>query len=116
MKNLLKITIEKNCHFTRAGLQDEVIDQIHPNSLSYAQSKQMLKQLFANYQLDVSLKEFKYMGKDKIYAYAKVQQKTLKISGPEFKNNITEQLIVFKQDGDDWKIWTTAILNIKYLE
>jgi len=56
------------------------------------------------------------MGKDKTYAYARVQQQSTKVSGPEFKNNITDQLIVFRKDGHEWKIWTTAILNIKYLD
>lgn len=51
-----------------------------------------------------------------IWAKIKLMHKSMKVSGPEFKNNITDQLMVFKQDGDDWKIWTTAILNIEYID
>ncbi len=100
----------------QVGVQENVLATIHPKSLSYAQTEQMLKQLFDVYQLQVGLNAFKYMGKDKTYAYARVQQQTNKISGHEFKNNITDQLIIFKLDGEDWKIWTTTILNIKFLD
>jgi len=116
IKDTLKTIVEKNCQFTQARKKDEVIALIHPDSLSYTQTKQMVEQLFSSYHLSVLVIVFKFMGKDKTYAYARVQQEIKKISGPEFKDNITDQLIVFKQDGDEWKIWTTAVLNIKYID
>ena len=115
MHSQLKQLFEKNCHFTQLGLVEEVMDTIHTQSLTYTQTQKALENLFTHYQLKVEPVAFKYMGKDKTYAYARVQQQVTKVSGPEFKNNKVDQLMVFKQDGEHWKIWTIAILNIRYL-
>jgi len=112
----VKDVFQKNSHYTQTGIVDELMTTIHPSSLAYANTKQLMEQLLTTYQLNVESKKYEYIGKDKSYAYARVQQQISKISGPEYKNSITDQLMVFKQDGNEWKIWTTAILNIKYLD
>ena len=56
------------------------------------------------------------MGNDKAYAYARGVQESEITSDPKFKDNITDQLVVFKQDSEERKVWTTAILSIKYLD
>jgi len=116
MKLETRNIIQKNCQFTHSSNVEGVLTTIHPNSELYSHTKNELESLFDAYQLGVSLTGFRYMGKDKNYAYVRAQQKTERVAGPEFKDSIIDQMIVFKQDGDDWKIWTTAILNIKYID
>ncbi len=42
MKDLFKDVFERNCHFTQAGILDEIMNIIHSLSLSYKQSKTSL--------------------------------------------------------------------------
>ncbi|MGO2509551.1 MAG: hypothetical protein ACTH6Y_11200 [Vibrio hibernica] len=42
--------------------------------------------------------------------------RTTKVSGPTFHNNKLEALIVFKQEGETWKIWSQANMQIQYLD
>ncbi len=112
----IKQVFFQNAHFTQIGVVDEIMKTIHQSSPSYSQTMQIMGQLLENYQLNVEVVKFKCLSKDESYVYARAQQKVTKVSGPEFKENITDQLLIFKKDGDDWKIWTTAILSIKYLD
>ncbi len=116
MKDLLKDVFERNCHFAQAGILDEIMNTIHPLSLSYKQNKTSLEQLIENYQITVEARAFDFVNEDREYAYARTQQKIKKVAGPELKDHILEQLIVFKQDDNEWKIWSSAILNIEYLD
>lgn len=79
-----------------------------------AATKPALKQLFTRYDLAYKLLDFKYIGEDGEYAYAKIKQHTSKISGPAFNNNTLEALMVFKLENQQWKLWTQANLSITY--
>ena len=116
MNNTLNEVFNRNCHFTQCGMIDDVMETIHPQSLSYEQSRLLLEQLANNYQLEVVPRNFNYIGKDDEFAYAKAIQEVTKISGPAFKDSKTTQLVVFKKDKDDWRIWAISILNIEYLD
>ena len=116
MKEQIRAIIENSCLFTQNSDLSGILSTIHQKSEIYSVTKVELDSLFDTYKLGVEFCGFRYMGKDKTCSYARVQQKTKNISGPDFTSNIVDQLLVFKQDRDDWKIWTMIILNIKYLE
>ena len=116
IKERLEELYSEHCFQTKIGNAEYVLRTFHKRSPGYEQSVKLLENLFSNFKLDVESVAFRYMGKDNTYAYARARQKVIKVSGPELRSSVSDQLIVFKQDGNDWKIWTTAILNIKYLD
>lgn len=91
------------------------LGDIHSQSPAYLPTQQMLKQLFPAYDLQYELISYKFIGEDDEFAYAKVKQRTKKISGPAFQNNEIEVLMVFKQEHGIWKLWTQANLLISYI-
>ncbi|EAW30192.1 hypothetical protein GP2143_01575 [marine gamma proteobacterium HTCC2143] len=92
-----------------------VMGDMHSQSPAYLPTQQMLQQLFPAYDLKYELISYKFVGEDDEYAYAKVKQRTKKISGPAFQNNEIEVLMVFKQENGIWKLWTQANLLISYI-
>ena len=92
-----------------------VMGDIHSQSPAYLQTQQMLQQLFPAYDLKYELINYKFVGEDSEYAYAKVKQRTIKISGPAFQNNELEVLMIFKQENGHWKLWTQANLSASYI-
>ena len=114
-QDTIKEIFEANCFHTQIGNVDGVLETIHTKSPSYAQSKQVLDNLFAAYKLNVEMVSFNLIAEDDDFAYVRAQQKVTKVSGPEFKDNVTEQLMAFKLEEGVWKIWTTAILSISPL-
>lgn len=111
----LKNAVLDNFKHTKNENFDAVMGDIHTQSPAYLQTQQILQQLFPAYDLQYELVSYKFIGEDNEYAYAKVKQKTQKISGPAFQNNEIEMLMVFKQEDGVWKIWTQANLSISYI-
>ncbi|RKY36610.1 MAG: hypothetical protein DRP78_03190 [Candidatus Omnitrophota bacterium] len=102
-----------------AGLEKNNIEQsmktIHTQSPAYLQTKMMVEQLVDDFSLKYELAFFKYITTDDGYALARVKQKTTKIKGPAFKDNLVDAIYVFTKEGNTWKIWTQAIIAIEYL-
>ena len=92
-----------------------VMGDMHSQSPAYLPTQQMLQQLFPAYDLNYELLEYTFVGEDGEYAYAKVKQSTIKVSGPAFQNNKVEALQVFKEENGTWKLWTQANLSVSYL-
>lgn len=113
----LKATIESNIN----GMNDENIDAsleaVHTQSPFYDQMQVMLSEIAKVYDLESSLVSFEYLGMDKAKSKAVVlvRQKTVKLSGPDFRDNIVDTMTVFKKDGDVWKIWQSLTLDVEYL-
>jgi ketosteroid isomerase-like protein len=87
---------------------------LHPDSLNYQPTLDMVEQLFDIYDLQYRLVDFSFVAEDYMYAYARVVAETRKISGPAFNNNRMESLWVFRQHNGEWKIWSNAILDIAW--
>ncbi|VAW88068.1 hypothetical protein MNBD_GAMMA16-2017 [hydrothermal vent metagenome] len=95
---------------------DDVMKTIHPESPAAMHIKTGLEQIFPVFDLNVSLVEFSFVGLDNNYAMARVKQKMEKVSGPaSFKSHVNEQLLVFKQEAREWKIWQAVMLDVEYL-
>jgi tRNA U34 5-carboxymethylaminomethyl modifying GTPase MnmE/TrmE len=92
---------------------DAVMEDMH--SQACQQTQQMLQQFYLDYDLKYELLNYKFVGEDNEYAYAKVKQLTTRISGPEFKNNETEMLVIFKQENGLWKEWAHALLSTTHI-
>jgi len=111
----VKSVILENFEHTKNEDFEAVMGDVHSQSPAYLQTQQILQQLFPVYDLQYELVSYTFIGEDNEYAYAKVKQRTKKISGPAFQDNEVEVLMIFKKENDAWKLWTQANLAIEYL-
>jgi len=95
---------------------EKVMNTVHSQSPGYIQTKELSKQIFPYYDLKYQLLSFNFIATDGDYALARGKQKTVKIEGPAFQNNIVDLIYVFKQENGQWKFWSQAILETKFVE
>jgi len=78
--------------------------------------KTQMEQMFPVFDLNTTLEEFSLVGVDGDYAIVRVKQKIERVSGPaSLKSHINEQVLVFKQEQGEWKIWQAAMLDMDFL-
>jgi hypothetical protein len=82
-----------------------ILRLMHKESFAYRQTQQIFLKLFAAFELQATLVDAVFVARDDDYAYVRLQLRTEKIAGPDFKNNITEFLVVFRLIDNVWKIW-----------
>jgi len=103
-----------------AGMNDkdayEVLDSVHSQSPYHEQMQMMLEEINKLYTLKSELLSFEYMGQAGEYATALVKQKTEKVDGPDFRDNIVTTMTVFRKDGEAWKIWQSLTMDVEYLD
>ncbi len=104
------LTALKNEDMTR------MMDTIHTQSLSYLTTKQQMAPLMENYELGYELLSFNFIGLSGDYAIGRTKQRTVKISGPAFRNNEIDMIQIFKKENGKWKFWSQAILYIRYID
>lgn len=92
-----------------------VLETIHTQSPAYIPTKDVSNQIFPDYDLKYEMVSFKYLMTDDEFALARVVQKTEKVSGPAFRNNVLDLIVVFKQEDNKWKLWSQVILGLEYL-
>ncbi len=92
-----------------------VMETIHTLSPQYLLVKEAGTTIFPTYDLKYELLTFKYLVTDGEYALARGMQKTSKISGPAFRNNIIEVIFIFKQEEGKWKLWNQAVLALEFV-
>ena len=69
--------------------------------------------VFAALDLNYTMTGFHFIGRDDTYAVARVKIRTSKRAGNiEFQDNTADFMITFRQDGNDWKVWSQNILEI----
>ena len=115
MTAALRKVYEANLRATQAENTAAILATVHPKSPSRALVSRALSQLFARYDLRYQMLSFTYVGRDEDYAVARVKQKTTKVAGPAFRDNVLDCLQIFRKDGDGWKLWTSANLEITYV-
>ena len=102
------------------ALQNEdmvlMMDTIHTQSLSYLTTRQQIIPLMKNYDLSYELLSFDFIGLSGNYAIGRTKERTIKISGPAFRNNEIDMIQIFKKEDDRWKFWSQAVLYIRYID
>lgn len=114
----LKAVIQTNIDGMNSENVQASLDAVHSQSPFYEQMQVMLEEVAKVYDLESTLEDYQYVGMDanKEKAVVLVKQKTAKIDGPEFRDNIVEMMTVFKKDGEYWKIWQSLTLDVEYLD
>jgi len=95
---------------------DDVMKTMHTDSPVTMHIKTQLEQVFPVFDVNTTLLEFSFVGLDGEFAITRAKQKIEKISGPaQLKSHTSDQIIVFKQENGQWKIWQMAMLDMNYL-
>ena len=112
----IKSTVLENIRSTQAEDVDAMMKTIHSRSPMYETTKKQVAQIFGrDLNLNYKLISFKYIATDGDYALGRVQQRTTVVGGPKFRNNEIDMIVAFRKEGDMWKFWSQAILEIKLL-
>jgi len=111
-----KEVIRKNLQALQAEDVDAAMATVHPKSPIFAQTRAVTARLVAAYDLKYELLSVSYFGQDKDYLAVRVKQKTTKVKGPAFRDNVVDVVDFLRKDGGKWKLWQTAVLQIKYLD
>ncbi len=92
-----------------------ILPTIHTLSPSYQTTKQVANKIFSTYDLKYELVNFRYLLTDGDYALARILQKTSKVSGPAFRDNLLDIIVVFKQEKGQWKLWSQIVLKLEFI-
>ncbi len=111
----VRATLYKNLKSLQIEDMDMMMTTIHTQSPFYQSTRQAVEPLLKQYKLKYEFISEKFIGYDGDLAYIRVVQKTSKISGPEFNDNIIDMVQGYRKENNTWKIWAQFIVDIKYL-
>jgi len=93
-----------------------VMTTVHPKSPNYAATEAMAKQIFDRYDLNYKIENIKVLEENDKEAKVEFTQVTTKIKGTDFKNNKATGIHTLKKDGDSWKVYSTEMVNVEFLD
>jgi hypothetical protein len=113
--NMPEFVIEANAKYMNEENFDKVMNTIYKDGPSYQTSEMLIKKLFEVYDLNYKIVNMKVIEENNSEAKVEFAQITTKISGPEFKDNRSTGIHLLKKEGDSWKIYSTQITDIQYI-
>lgn len=112
----IKSTVLENLRSTQAEDVEAMMKTIHSDSPLYQQTKDQITKIFGKgLNLKYELLTFRYIATDGDYALARIRQRTTGAGGPNFRNNEIDMIGAFRKEGETWKFWNQAILEVKFL-
>lgn len=116
-KRAIVATLERNIQATESEDIDAAIAEVHPNSPGRAKTLRQMKSIAKTYELDYELVETEVLRHNETEAKVRFVQVTTKKSGPSFRDNRLRGIHTLrKTDEGEWKIWSTEILDITWLD
>ena len=94
---------------------DKVMKTVHSASPGFQATKEFSSKIFPAFEIKYEMMSFKFIATEGDYALGRVKQKTSKVSGPEFSDNIIDAIVIFKQENGVWKLWSQATLTVEYI-
>ncbi|MFO5526504.1 MAG: protein kinase domain-containing protein [Cuspidothrix sp.] len=88
------------------------IDEATPD---YEATRNMTQKLFNTYDLKIEINTFEVIEISNNYAKVRITQTTTKIAGPAFRDNILLATNTLRKSNGQWKIISTTVDDIKYL-
>ncbi|MEK6452865.1 hypothetical protein [Caldifermentibacillus hisashii] len=83
--------LDKNLETMQAGDIEGYMKTIHDESPSYESTKQLMEQLASQYTFDIEISDVEVVEKSADEAKVAFTQRTMKVKGPEYKNNCVWQ-------------------------
>lgn len=115
LPTILRNTLDKQIRAMGAEDLEKAMSVIHTKSPVYSGTRRGTEQIFTKYDLRYKLLSFTYIGRDKDYAVVRARQKTSKVAGPAFRDNIIDMMHIFRKEGRTWKVWQSTILEVEFL-
>lgn len=107
--------IKANTAYMNEEDLEGVMTTVHPKSLSYPATETMAKQIFERYDLNYKIENIKVLEQNDKEAKVEFTQVTTKIKGKDFKNNKATGIHTLRKDGDSWKVYSTEMTNVEFL-
>jgi hypothetical protein len=84
---------------------------IHTRSPDYETMRAAMTEQFGALGVKAELLDFRTLGHDDEFVVARTRLKLVGAPGDDFQNNVTDNLVLFHQEGGVWKLWSDEILG-----
>ena len=114
----LKCALRDNLNGMVEEDMEQTLSVIHPGSPVFKPNKKLTEQVFKQFDLDYELVSAHLVGWDDDYAVLRAVQIT-RARGKQafpFRDNESDAIHVFRKHGKKWKLWQSALLEVKYLD
>ncbi len=108
--------IKANAAFMNEEDLEAVMTTVHSKSPNYPATEIMAKQIFERYDLNYKIENIKVLEQNDKEAKVEFTQITTKIKGKDFKNNKTTGIHTLRKEGDSWKVYSTEMTNVEFLD
>ncbi len=108
--------IKKNIKTAQEENLEGNLETIDSNSPSNERTKELLEYMFNTYDLNYEVKDFNLLEVADDMAKIRYTQTTTKVSGPEFRDNKVDIVTILKKTDLGWKIYSSKINSIEYLD
>lgn len=107
--------INANAEYLTKEDFDASMSTVHPASPTYEATANMIKQIFERYDLEYKIENIKVLEQSDDEAKVEFTQVTKKIKGPDFKDNRITGIHTLKKDGGSWKVYSTEMVKVDFL-
>ncbi len=108
--------IKANVAYMNEEDLEGVMTTVHPKSPSYSATEAMAKQIFDRYDLNFKIDNIKVLEQNVKEVKVEFTQVTTKLKGTDFKNNKATGIHTLRKDGDSWKVYSTEMVNVEFLD
>ena len=107
--------IKANAAYMNEEDLEAVMTTVHPKSPSYPATETMANQIFERFDLNYKIENIKVLEQNNKEAKVEFTQVTTKIKGKDFKNNKATGVHTLRKDGNSWKVYSTEMTNVEFL-
>ncbi len=111
---LLRVTQDHLSAYDREDVE-ATLKTVHKSSPQYDTTQKLLAAQFPEQDVDVELVEFRYIGHDDEFAYARIKTKYV-AEGDEFADNVIDALFLFHHENGAWKFWSQHIIGVEMMD
>ncbi|MBG6132577.1 hypothetical protein IWQ47_003802 [Aquimarina sp. EL_43] len=94
---------------------DTIFDLHHPDNVLFNAGKEQLRTVLSSYTLEANFEDIKILQEDKNVSVVRLSQKTKKVEGPDFKDNIIDMVMILKSHNDNFKILSSASISTDFI-
>lgn len=95
---------------------DAYMATIHPSAPGRSETRQSLDQLVGTYELHASLERADLLSISSREAEVGFTLVTRKISGPDFRDNRIDGVMILRRSDGEWKLYDQRVDNVTYLD